>query len=232
MDADRTPSGAGGAARCAPVPARRRTPRRAGTAKKGDVPGPAVAAAERNPLAVGVAIWLGSELMFFAGLFASLASLAAGPGPWPPEGVHLEVARSAAFTAVLLASSVTVHIGARAAEQGERDRAVGWLAATVALGAVFLTNQLLEYRDLGFGIADHAYGTIFYLLTGFHGLHVFAGLVLLGLMARQLARASGRGVGPAPPPGRAAEHATVASWYWHFVDVVWVGVFASVYLLS
>jgi cytochrome c oxidase subunit 3 len=136
--------------------------------------------------------------------------------------VHLELARSAVFTGVLLASSVTVHLGARAAEHGRREVATSWLVATVALGATFLANQALEYRDLGFGIDTHAYGTIFYVLTGFHGLHVLAGLVLLVLMTRQFNRR-------AP---RAAEHVTLASWYWHFVDVVWVGVFTSVYLLS
>ncbi|MPY92858.1 MAG: hypothetical protein GEV08_07240 [Acidimicrobiia bacterium] len=206
-----------------PVPGR---PVARDTATTGGVPGPGATAAERNPLAVGVAIWLGSELMFFAGLFASFASLAASADQWPPPDVHLGVARSAAFTAVLLVSSLTVHLGARAAEGGRRDAALGWLAATVALGAGFLTNQVLEYRDLGFGIDTHAYGTIFYLLTGFHGLHVLAGLVLLALMARQFARAT-----PGTTP-RATEHVTVASWYWHFVDVVWVGVFTAVYLLS
>ena len=179
-------------------------------------------AAERNPLGIGVAIWLASELMFFAGLFAAFASLAAGSGAWPPAGVHLDVARSGLFTLVLIASSVTVHLGATAATRGQRDRALAWMAATIGLGATFLTNQVLEYRELGFGIDSHAYGTIFYLLTGFHGLHVAAGLVLLALLTRQLAR-------NAP---RSGEHLHLGSWYWHFVDVVWIGVFVAVYALS
>ncbi len=185
-------------------------------------PADAVAAADRNPLGIGLAIWLASELMFFAGLFAAFASLAAGSDQWPPPDVHLDVLRSGLFTVLLVASSFTIHLGARAAAKGQRDTALSWLAATVALGAAFLTNQVQEYGDLDFGISSHAYGTIFLVLTGFHGLHVAAGLLLIVLMTRQFARR-------AP---RAAEHVHLASWYWHFVDVVWIGVFVAVYVLS
>jgi cytochrome c oxidase subunit III len=112
----------------------------------------------------------------------------------------------------------------RRADRGHRRAAVGWTLATVALGAVFVVNQGLEWGELPFSAGDHAYGSIFYLATGFHGLHVIGGLVL---MLAVLALATGRGarIGLAEP-------LTMAEYYWHFVDVVWIGLFASIYLLQ
>jgi cytochrome c oxidase subunit 3 len=182
---------------------------------------PAITAG-RSPLAVGFMIWLGSELMFFAGLFATFITLAAENDTWPPADVELETGRTAIFTVVLLTSSVTVHLAVHAADHLDRRAAGAWLAATVALGAVFLVNQGLEYTELEFWIDDHAYGTIFYLLTGFHGLHVAGGLVLLGLLTRDVV---------SDATVRSTEHIRIGSWYWHFVDVVWIGVFLLVYVL-
>jgi cytochrome c oxidase subunit III len=180
-------------------------------------------AAAPSPLGVGVVVWLASELMFFAGLFAAYFTLRSVNDVWPPEGVELETARTALATVVLVASSGTMHVAVKAAEGGERRRAVTWLGLTALLGVLFLSNQVVEYAQASFQIDDHAYGSIFYLLTGFHGLHVLGGLVFMGAVAAVIA---GRSPAPVHP---AVE---VCGYYWHFVDVVWLAVFATVYVLK
>ena len=188
--------------------------------------GAAVEAGFRRPsmLGVGVIVWLASELMFFSGLFAAYFSLRASAADWPPEGVELDVPRTAAATVVLVASSLTLHLGVRRADRGHRRAATGWTIATVVLGALFVANQGAEWAVLDFSASDHAYGSIFYLATGFHGLHVIGGLLL---MIAVLLLGAGRDarIGLAEP-------LTMAEYYWHFVDVVWIGLFASIYLLQ
>lgn len=159
--------------------------------------------------------------MFFSGFFAAYYALRAVNEPWPPAGVELEAWRTAAFTLLLVASSGTYHVAAGAAEHGDRQRALRWTIVTAALGFVFLGNQALEYAAAGFDLGSHAYGTIFYLMTGFHGLHVFGGLAL---MFAVLGVAGG---GRAP----LGELVTVSEYYWHFVDVVWIGMFSTIYLV-
>ena len=190
-------------------------------------PDASVAEVERgpltNPLPVGVIVWLSSELMFFAGLFAAYFTLRSANDVWPSPEAELDELRAAIFTVVLVVSSFTMHLSVVAAERGKRVDALRWLAATFVLGLVFVLNQLLEYRELGFGIDTDAYSTIFWLLTGFHWLHVVAGLVLMLALARLTW------------PGTRAElgvHHQVVGYYWHFVDVVWVGVFVAVYLVQ
>ncbi len=174
-------------------------------------------------LAVGTVVWLASELMFFSGLFAAWFSLRSTNDIWPPAGVELETARTAVATAVLVASSFTMHAGTRAAEDGRSPSSRRWILLTAALGTLFLANQGLEYAGLDFSVSSHAYGSMFILMTGFHGLHVLAGI---GLMLAVLATTSGRTrLGLAGPVG-------VTSYYWHFVDVVWVAMFATIYLLG
>ena len=175
-------------------------------------------------LGVGVIVWLASELMFFSGLFAAYFSLRAGTVEWPPPGAELDVPRTAVATVVLVASSLTLHLGVKRADHGHRRAAVWWTVITVLLGAAFVGNQAAEWMTLEFSAGDHAYGSIFYIATGFHGLHVIGGLLL---MLAVLGLATGRGarIGLAEP-------LTMAEYYWHFVDVVWIGLFASIYLLQ
>ena len=174
-------------------------------------------------LAVGVVVWLASELMFFAGLFAAWFTLRAANEMWPPGDVHLDLPRTWAATVVLVVSSGTMHLAVTAAGHDDRRAAVRWLAVTGVLGTVFLVNLGLEYAELDFGIDSHAYGSIFYLLTGFHGLHLLGGILFMGAVAAAIAGRS-----------RAPAHQTVevCAYYWHFVDVVWIAVFATVYLLG
>ena len=175
-------------------------------------------------LAVGVVVWLASELMFFSGLFAAYFTLRAKTAVWPPVDVELGVLRAGAFTIVLVVSSLTLHAAVGAARRHDQRRATQWLTATLVLGALFVVNQGLEYASADFSISSHAYGSIFYLMTGFHGLHVLGGLVLMGSV---LWVVSG-------PSSRAPVLSTMemCAYYWHFVDLVWVVMFANIYLIS
>jgi cytochrome c oxidase subunit 3 len=172
---------------------------------------------------VGVVVWLASELMFFAGLFAAYFTIRSVNEEWPPEGVELETARTALATLVLVASSGVIHLAVVAAEREDRRAAIRWLGVTALMGIVFLTNQAFEYAEAPFQVDDHAYGTIFYTMTGLHGLHVIGGLVFMGAVAAAIA---GRSRAPT------AQTVHVCAYYWHFVDVVWIALFIVIYLVK
>ena len=174
-------------------------------------------------LAVGTMVWLASELMFFGGLFAAYFALRASATGWPPEGVELNAARGGVFTLVLAASSGTMQMAVWAAERGDRRLARRWIVLTAAMALVFIGNQASEWLSLDFTPSTHAYGSIFYLLTGFHGIHVLGGVLAMGAL---LVRMAGRTDDPGAVPV-----VQVIGYYWHFVDVVWVAVFATVFLI-
>ncbi|MDQ6927986.1 MAG: heme-copper oxidase subunit III [Actinomycetota bacterium] len=177
-----------------------------------------------STLAVGVMVWLASELMFFAGLFASYFTIRAASVAWPPPGVELDPVREGIFTIVLIASSFTMQAGAHNLEEENRRAARKWIVVTLVLGSAFLANEVLEWLTIGFAPSTNAYGSLFFLLTGFHGLHVFIGLLLMiGLL--------GRIVGPGPDPGDGPA-VTAVTYYWHFVDVVWVGLYVTIFLIQ
>ncbi len=189
---------------------------------------------------VGTIVWLSSELMFFAALFAAYFSIrAVSTDLWIVETAKLNVPFAAVNTFVLVLSSVTCQWGVFAAERGRAGRTgtilqVGqwgmreWFVLTYLMGAFFIGGQALEYAELvkeNVTIAASPYGSVFYLATGFHGLHVVGGLIafllVLGrtFMARRFTHEQ-------------AITAIVVSYYWHFVDVVWIGLFATVYLIK
>jgi len=191
-------------------------------------------------VSVGTIVWLASELMFFAVLFASYFTIrAVTPDLWAQETTKLNVPFASVNTTVLVLSSVTCQLGVFAAERGQVGRAAGilnvgkwglreWFMLTYVMGAIFIGGQATEYASLvqeGTTIQDSAYGTMFYLTTGFHGLHVTGGLIaflfVLGrtYMARRFTHEQ-------------AVSAIVVSYYWHFVDVVWIGLFATIYLIK
>jgi cytochrome c oxidase subunit 3 len=180
------------------------------------VPGPSV-------LGVGTVVWLSSELMFFAGLFAAYFTLRGADRPWPPPNSELATARTAVATAVLIGSSFTMHLAVRASERDDRQGSVKWLMATVGLALVFLANLAWEYAELPFSISTNAYGSMFYLMTGFHGMHVIGGIAFMAAVVGVIAGSSSR----AP----SAQTVAVCAYYWHFVDVVWVAMFTTLYLL-
>ncbi len=174
-------------------------------------------------LAVGTVVWLASELMFFGGLFAAYFTLKAEAREWPPPGVELETLLSAIFTLFLITSSGTMVLAVRSLERGHRAGMARWIVLTIALGALFLANQIREFFTLDFQISSNSYGSIYYLMTGFHGLHVLAGLVLM-----VIALAIATGPGPLARRGPGVES---IGYYWHFVDVVWIGLFTTLFVI-
>ena len=181
--------------------------------------------ASRTPdaLSVGVIVWLASELMFFAGLFAGWFTLRSENHPWPPDGVELETVTTAIATVILVSSSLVMHLAVVAARKGDRTRAVRWLFVTMLMGAIFLANLAFEYHEAPFSISSNAYGSIFFLMTGFHGLHVIGGILLMAAIAAVI---SGR---TRTPVGRSVH---MCAYYWHFVDAVWVAMFLTIYVIQ
>ena len=179
----------------------------------------------RSTAHFGVIVFLASDVMLFAPFFAAYFLLRADNQPWPPEGVELDIPRAFAATLVLVVSSFTLIASDRAGERPGAARAQrNWLLLTILLGAVFVTNQLLEYRALGFGADSHPYGSIYYLVTGLHGLHVTVGIAAMSLLFVRLVRAVDR--------HDVTTWAGGVSLFWHLVDVIWVFVFSMIWLLQ
>jgi cytochrome c oxidase subunit III len=191
-----------------------------------------------NSVAVGTIVWLGSEVMFFAGLFAIYFTLRSSlPVEWAVSTRHLNVPYALVNTLVLVSSSFTCQFGVFAAERLQ-PRSTGWKPSewgmvrwfylTYALGAIFVSGQVWEYATLvgeGVAINSTAYGSAFYLTTGFHALHVTGGLIAFLLTI-------GRAYAVKNFGHREATTAIVVSYYWHFVDVVWIGLFLVIYVLK
>jgi len=181
-----------------------------------------------NLVSIGTIVWLSSELMFFAGLFAIyFTARAQNVGEWPPPPTELNVPYALVVTIVLVASSFTCQFGVFAAERGDVFGLRRWYLLTLAMGTFFVLGQAYEYYNLavheGLTLASDAYGTVFYMATGFHGLHVTGGLLAFVYL---LIRTKLSKFTPAQ-----ATAAIVVSYYWHFVDVVWIGLFAVIYFI-
>lgn len=179
-------------------------------------------------VSVGTIVWLSSELMFFAALFAMYFSIrAASPELWEFETEKLNIPYALTFTVILVASSITCQLGVFDAEKGNAHGMRRWFAITFIMGLIFVLGQLNEYRSLvheDIKLNENGYGSVFYLTTGFHGLHVIGGLVAFVLM---MIRSTMGRFTPAQ-----ATSAIVVSYYWHFVDIVWIGLFATIYLIK
>ena len=171
----------------------------------------------------GMVVFLASDVMLFAAFFSAYYVLRGANGPWPPEGVELDVVRALMATIVLVTSSFTLVAADRALAAERAQVARRWVLVTVALGAAFAVNQVLEYLDLTFGIDDHPYGSAYWMLTGLHGAHVLAGLAALLLLFVRLVR--GRDLARVEP------YAGGVSLYWHMVDAVWVAVFLTIWVV-
>jgi cytochrome c oxidase subunit 3 len=176
---------------------------------------------------LGILLFIITEAMLFGAFFASyfFIRVVANEGPWPPDGFELPIAVAGVNTAILISSSFTVHWALESVRRGNRRGMQAGLATTFLLGATFLFIQLNEYVHLGFSIRDGGFGTIFYGLTGLHGAHVFVGLTLLAMANVRAWRGH---FGP-----NAKDHlgVEVPGIYWHFVDVMWIIVFTTVYIL-
>ena len=191
-----------------------------------------------NIVSVGTIVWLSSELMFFAGLFAMYFTIrSVHPGDWPMtlpmdggiragQEIELNLPYATPFTIILVASSFTCQWGVFAAEKGDVYKLRRWFVLTFFMGLIFVLGQGYEYISQvsdGNTISRTGYGSVFYLTTGFHGLHVIGGLIAFVLF---LIRTT---LGKFTPAQATA--AIVVSYYWHFVDIVWIGLFAVIYLI-
>jgi cytochrome c oxidase subunit III len=176
---------------------------------------------------LGILLFIISEAMLFGAFFASYFFLraVASDGPWPPDGFELPVVVAGVNTAILVVSSFTMHWALEGVRKNNRNALKLGLGVTWLLGATFLFIQINEYIHIGFSARDGAFGSIFYGLTGLHGAHVFVGLMLLTFANIRAWRGH---FGPAAKDHLGVEGPGI---YWHFVDVMWIIVFASVYLL-
>ena len=194
-----------------------------------------------NAVAVGTIVWLSSELMFFAGLFAIYFTIRAVQGPdiWLESTELLNIPFAALNTTVLVLSSVTCQFGVFAAERFQNKRTGTifqinkwgmreWFSLTFLMGAFFIGGQIYEYAVLvteNLTLSSNAYGSVFFIATGFHGLHVTGGLIAFLSVMIRVAKARRF-------THQQATTAIVVSYYWHFVDVVWIALFAAIYLIK
>ena len=194
-----------------------------------------------NLVAVGTIVWLSSELMFFAALFAMYFTVrqVSGPATWLQSTELLNIPFSSLNTTVLVLSSVTCQFGVFAAERFQPRRTGSvlqftkwgmreWFALTFLMGAFFIGGQVYEYAKLvseGISLSAQAYGSVFYITTGFHGMHVTGGLIAFLIVLIRVFKAQKFG-------HNQATTAIVVSYYWHFVDVVWIALFAAIYLIK
>jgi len=177
---------------------------------------------------LGILLFIVSEVMLFGAFFAAyffLRVVANEGESWPPEGFELPVAVAAVNTVILVSSSFTVHWALESAKRDNRSGMIMGLATTFLLGATFLFIQINEYVHIGFSARDDAFGSIFYGLTGLHGAHVTVGLILLAFANIRAWR------GHFGPEAKDHLGVEVPGIYWHFVDVMWIIVFTSVYIL-
>lgn len=181
----------------------------------------------QHGLRVGMALFITSEVMFFVAFFWAYFNAGLQVNPlvteWPPEGIQPLETWDIPFlnTLILLSSGLTVNWAHHSLKHGNRGNLVRGLALTVALGAIFLTLQAIEYGHAAFAFKDGVYPSVFYMATGFHGFHVFVGVCFLTV---NLVRAIRGDFTPRQHVGFEA-----AAWYWHFVDVVWIFLFIWVY---
>ena len=194
-----------------------------------------------NLVAVGTIVWLSSELMFFAALFAMYFTTRAVQGPtiWSESTAILNIPFAALNTTVLVLSSVTCQFGVFAAERFQAKRTGSlikinswgmreWFSLTFLMGAFFIAGQIYEYAHLvmeGVTLSSDAYGSVFYMTTGFHGLHVTGGLIAFLIVMVRVSKARRF-------THNQATTAIVVSYYWHFVDVVWIALFSAIYLIK
>lgn len=191
-----------------------------------------------NVVSVGTIVWLASELMFFAGLFAMyFTHRSVNADLWPAGVDHLNIPFSLTNTIVLVLSSVTCQMGVWAAERFQAHRTGGllqvskwgvteWFTVTYIMGSIFIAGQVFEYAELfqaGMDISQ-SYGSVFFIATGFHGLHVIGGLIAFLFVIGRTFAAKRYG-------HHEATSAIVVSYYWHFVDVVWIALFVTIYFI-
>jgi cytochrome c oxidase subunit 3 len=173
---------------------------------------------------LGMFLFIGSEIMLFGSFFTAYFFVRVSAGTsWPTPGHHLPIFVAGVNTIILVTSSFTMHWGLQAIKRGNRAGLQAGLTLTFLLGLTFLLTQVREYSRIGFAPYTDAFGTVFYCLTGLHGAHVFVGLTLLLAATIRSYR------------GHYSEDAhlgvEIPGIYWHFVDVMWIVVYTTVYIL-
>ena len=173
---------------------------------------------------LGMFLFIASEVMLFGSFFTAYFFVRVVNGfDWPPEGFHLPVFVAGVNTAILLTSSLTMHWALQSIKRGNRSGLQAGLVLTLLMGVTFLLTQILEYARVGFTPHDNAFGTIFFSLTGLHGAHVFVGLTLLLFATIRAFR------GHYTP--EAHNGVEIPGIYWHFVDVMWIVVYTTIYII-
>jgi cytochrome c oxidase subunit 3 len=181
-------------------------------------------------LSIGMLVFLASEAVLFGSLIYAYIHLRLHAITWPPEGMEpLDVGFPAFNTGVLIASGVVAHYALEAYRKGKLVATRVLLVVTIVLGAAFLGGQAYEYGIVGFGLSDGLMGSTFFTLTGFHGAHVTGGLLILVAMYLRTVRDNRAGL--AIPDRGSGDMMAAGTYYWHFVDAVWVVLFFVVYLL-
>jgi cytochrome c oxidase subunit 3 len=187
-------------------------------------PPPANRSSRVDPSVLGMLLFIISEVMVFGAFFTAYFFLRVVNGDvWPAHGTELPKLVAGVNTCILVSSSFTVHWALVSARRGNRFGLQASILTTFLLGLTFLFIQINEYVHIGFAPQDHAQGTIFYGLTGLHGAHVFVGLTLLSMVTIRAFRGHF-----SPEDYRGVE---IPGIYWHFVDVMWIIVFTTVYIL-
>ena len=176
---------------------------------------------------LGILLFIVSEVMLFGAFFASYFFLrvVVNPTSWPPKPFELPVAIAGMNTAILVSSSFTIHYALEGIRKGNKTAMKLGLVLTWILGLTFLFVQINEYVHLGFSSRTEAFGTIFYSLTGLHGAHVFIGLCLLSAATIRAFRGH---FDKDPEKHLGVE---IPGIYWHFVDIMWIVVFFTIYIL-
>jgi len=185
---------------------------------------------------LGFILFIASEVMFFGGLFAAYFIARADSPSWPPTGLlspeqvargvelKLEIALPAIATVILVSSSFVIQWAVSQVKGGNRTGLIWGLFVTIILGLVFLTIQMYDYSQLPFGTRDTVYGTTFFTLTGFHGAHVAGGTIFMIVC---LVRSMNGQFSP-----QHHEAVEACSMYWHFVDIVWIALFTTLYVVG
>jgi cytochrome c oxidase subunit III len=173
----------------------------------------------------GLLVFLFSEGMLFLGLFAAYLTFRSVAPAWPPEGTpELELLLPGVNTAILVSSSFVIHQADAAIKRDDIKSVRWWFLATFVMGVIFLCGQLYEYNHLEFGLTTNLFASTFYVLTGFHGFHVFVGLTIIALVGL-------RSLKPGAFLGGKHYGIEAASIYWHFVDIIWIILFLLLYIL-
>jgi cytochrome c oxidase subunit 3 len=188
-------------------------------------PPPANRSSRVEPAVLGMLLFIISEVMVFGAFFTAYFFIRVAQGdPWPAHGTTLPVIPTLFNTFILVSSSFTMHWAQTSIKNGNRFGLKAGILTTFLLGCTFLFIQINEYANIGFAPQDAAQQTIFYSLTGLHGCHVFIGLTLLLFVTIRSFRGH-----YTPEEHRGVE---VPGIYWHFVDIMWIIVYTTVYVLS